>query len=297
MNSGRTNSYVLATLVAGLVLSGSIAANERVSETRSIAADGLLRVENTAGEVVVTAWDKNEVSIEAKLGDEAKELEISETSNGLMLVVINRSTNFGMDGTVIRLKVPTGVSLEIAGVSADIEVEGVDGAHQQLESVSGDIDLISESPRVEAQTVSGDIKYNGTASRCHVESVSGDIAVSGAGGEVTISTVSGEVSLTDSSIERGRFEAVSGDLELEVSVAESGRLTADNMSGDIILSLAEDQPLEVSAQTFSGDISSDFGRAGGGSHGPGSVLEHASPDGGATIRLESFSGDIQIRSR
>ncbi len=297
MNRRRMNGYLLTALVAALALSFSLAAAERVSETRSISGDARIRVENTAGKVVVTVWDKNEISIVADLGDEAEELEISATSTGLQLVVVNRSTHFDMDGTDIELKVPAGVSLDIAGVSADIEVDGVNGAHQRLETVSGDIDIISDTPRIEAQTVSGDIEYSGASSRCQMESVSGDIAVSGAGGEVTINTVSGEVSLTDSNIERGRFEAVSGDLELEVSVADSGHLTAANMSGDILLQLPRDQPLEITAQTFSGDISSDFGTVGRVSHGPGSALEYTSPDGGPTIRLESFSGDIKLRSR
>ena len=44
----------------------------------------------------------------------------------------------------------------------------------------------------------------------------------------------------------------------------------------------------------SGDIESDFGQAKQDSLGPGSHLKHVSGDAGTVIRVESFSGDIQI---
>jgi DUF4097 and DUF4098 domain-containing protein YvlB len=67
------------------------------------------------------------------------------------------------------------------------------------------------------------------------------------------------------------------------------------MSGDIKLSLPGSQQAEFSVQSYSGSIHSDFGESARVSRGPGVVLEHREGDGGAKIRLESFSGDISIR--
>jgi len=69
------------------------------------------------------------------------------------------------------------------------------------------------------------------------------------------------------------------------------------MSGDVNLSLPSSQQAEFTAQSFSGNIRTDFGKSARVSHGPGVVLEHRQGDNGARIRLESFSGDISIRSR
>ena len=69
------------------------------------------------------------------------------------------------------------------------------------------------------------------------------------------------------------------------------------MSGDVKLSLPTSQQAEFTAQSFSGDIHTDFGDSARVSKGPGVVLEHRTGENGAKIRLESFSGDISIRSR
>jgi hypothetical protein len=45
--------------------------------------------------------------------------------------------------------------------------------------------------------------------------------------------VSGDVSMVGSRIARGRFETVSGDLQLSLDLAERGRLNAESMSGDV----------------------------------------------------------------
>jgi DUF4097 and DUF4098 domain-containing protein YvlB len=297
MNAFWVDSKTLRFFVFTLLMPVSVMAAESVSKTMAIDSDGLVRVENVAGEIVITTWDRNEVSVDAKLGDEVESLEVTETGNGVLVRVKNRSTSYNMDGSDLELKVPATANLEVESVSAEISVEGAGGEWVSLVSVSGDLELAATVKRVELQSVSGDVEYTGSSTRTQIESVSGEIAVSGISGEVSVQTVSGEVSLTAESIERGRFEAVSGDLELEVGLVASGRLNADNMSGDINLSLPKDQNLSISAQTFSGDIGSDFGKANTSSHGPGSSLEFESPEGGASLKLESFSGDISIRRR
>lgn len=96
-------------------------------------------------------------------------------------------------------------------------------------------------------------------------------------------------------LERGRFEAVSGDLDLRLALNDDGRLNMNNMSGDMILRLPAGQQADFTAQTFSGDIRSDFGKAASVSRGPGSLLQHREGNNGAAVRLESFSGDIHLR--
>lgn len=296
MNNQRVNSKLLCGMILCAFVPLSIMAGEKVSQTIGIDSDGLVRVENVAGEIEIGTWDKDEVSVEANLGDEAEGLEVSETANGVLIRVKNRSNHHQMDGSDLVIMIPGAASLEVESVSADIIAEGPGGETANLVSVSGDIELQASAGRVEIQSVSGDVEYAGLSSRTQMETVSGTIAVSGISGEVSMQTVSGDISLTTESIERGRFEAVSGDLELELGIDGSGRLNVDNMSGDVILNLPADQSLSIAAQTFSGDIRSDFGEAEQTSFGPGSVLEFDS-GGGATVKLESFSGDIQIRRR
>ena len=285
----------LTLLVMTLVLSTQTVAGESIDEVRNMAADGLVSVENLAGSIEVEVWGREEVEIRAELGDSVEKFEITESSNGIRIRVENRSQSRNMDGTDIRMRVPSGASLELEGVSADVDVTGSEGKLVQINTVSGDIVIEASPEQVDIHSVSGDVEYSGKSSRSAFETVSGEITVQGGTGEIQVSTVSGDVSLAAGAFDRARFEAVSGDLNLELSVRDGGRLTSDSMSGDLVLRLPSDQQARFSAQTFSGKIRSDFGKTEQVSHGPGSRLEHVGGSNGASIRLESFSGDIQIR--
>ena len=68
------------------------------------------------------------------------------------------------------------------------------------------------------------------------------------------------------------------------------------MSGDVQLRLPAAQEASFNAQSYSGSIRSDFGKVVSVSRGPGSMLDEQVGDNSARIRVETFSGDITIRS-
>jgi hypothetical protein len=118
--------------------------------------------------------------------------------------------------------------------------------------------------------------------------------VAGVSGEVVVSTVSGDAVLDAGLIGHGKFETVSGTLELSLQVEDGGRLIVEAMSGDVILSLPATQTGEFRAQSFSGTIKSEFGTVERRGSGPGTHLGHVAGNSGTIIRVESFSGDIRI---
>jgi DUF4097 and DUF4098 domain-containing protein YvlB len=133
--------------------------------------------------------------------------------------------------------------------------------------------------------------------RTAVEAVSGDVTLSGAHGEVRVSTVSGDLTLESGDVSRGQFESVSGELRLDLALADEGRLSCDSMSGDVEIRLPASQEAAFSAQSYSGSIRSEFGEVARASRGPGSSLEAQIGANGARVRVETFSGDIAIRAR
>ena len=285
----------LAGMSLALWLPTMAVAGDSVHESREVGPEAHISIDNLAGSIEIEAWDRNEVEIRGELGDSVEEFEVSESSNGLRIRVQNKSSRRNIDETDLRFKVPVGASIEVESVSADIGVEGSKGKMIQVNTVSGDVILQGSPQQIDLHSVSGDIEFSGNVSRSTVESVSGEITLNGLDGEIEVSTVSGDVSLTAGTFERARFEAVSGDLKLDLAVGDGGRLTSDSMSGDLNLRLPAHQQARISAQTFSGDIRSDFGTSSRVSRGPGSVLEYEEGSNGAAIRLESFSGDIRIR--
>lgn len=290
---------ILLSLFGAFALSAPVTAfsGEEIDRTLEMPADGLVAVENVAGSVEIETWDRAAVQIRGELGKSVEELEIETTSNGVQVRVINRKGERRIDGTDLYFRIPQGASVEAETVSADISLHDSRGDSVVLRTVSGDLEANARLQRMELYSVSGDVEFEGSVARSNIETVSGEITIVGATGEISASTVSGDVSLEAGAVTQGRFEAVSGDLILTLSLSDGGRLTCDSMSGDVNLSLPASQQAAFVAQSFSGDIRSDFGKSDRVSKGPGVMLEHQEGDNGAKVRLESFSGDISIRSR
>lgn len=266
-----------------------------LNEMREMAADGSVVVENIAGSVELSVWDEAKIEIKGELGDDVKEVEISESQKGIHVRVIHKADIKHVDDTDLYLRIPVAASVEVESVSADVDVNGSAGESIVVNTVSGDVEALASPQRLEIRSVSGDVEFEGSSSRSAVETVSGEISLNGVSGEINVSTVSGDVSLVADEAGRARFESVSGDMKLKLAVSDGGRLTCDSMSGDLVLRLPASQQASFTAQSYSGDIRSDFGKAISGSRGPGSTLEYHEGDNGATIRLESFSGDVHIR--
>jgi len=270
---------------------------EEIDKTLNMSGDGLVQVENMVGIIEFSGWDRSEVQIRGAAGDDVEEVEITSTATGVKIRVHNRSGKRNIEGTNLYLRIPQSASIEADSVSADITVSDNLGERILLNTISGDLEIDASPELLEMHSVSGDVEFRGTASRSSVETVSGEIALVGPAGEISINTVSGDVSLEAGEVSRGRFESVSGDMTLTLSLGDGGRLSCDSMSGDVKLRLPASQQAEFTAQSYSGDINSEFGSSTRVSKGPGQMLRHKEGDNGAEIRLETFSGDVYIRSR
>ena len=270
---------------------------EEIDQTLEMPADGLVLVENLAGTIEFATWDRPEVQIRGEAGDDVDEVEITASSKGIQVRVHNRKGSRHIDSTDLYLRIPEAASIEADSVSADISVTGNRGESVLLNTVSGDLEVDASPQRLELHSVSGDVEFEGSVTRSSTETVSGEITLVGVSGEVSVSTVSGDVTLEAGELTRGRFESVSGEMTLALSLGESGRLSCDSMSGDVKLRLPKSQQAEFTAQSYSGSIHSEFGNSARVSKGPGEMLQHREGDSGAQIRLETFSGDISIRTK
>jgi len=283
------NTILFCALVP---LAFNLAADE-LDETRGVADDATISIENVAGKIDITTWNRGEIHLTGEMGNN-QELEITENEQGIHIEIRHIEDSDEFDEAELKLAIPRGASVVAMGVSADISISGSEGESISAESVSGDVTVEAQTERLDLSSVSGDVDFQGSSTRTSVESVAGDIDVEGVSGEVTLSTVSGDVDLEAGEINHGKFDTVSGTLELDLSIDSGGRLTIESMSGDVYLGLPGSQEGEFRAQSFSGDIATDYGQVEHESFGPGSHLKFLSGDSGTTIRIETFSGDIRI---
>lgn len=284
----------LAPLV--LLLPVLAAAEGRVEQRQSAAPDGIVEIDNQNGSIHVIGWAKNEIYVVGTLGRRA---------NGLDLNVSGRKAEVSVDtdnphGTRsdLEIHVPAGSRVEIDSFAAEIRVEGVNGA-LSAETVNGSIYLSGGFQEVDASTVNGEIEVSGNTKRAKVESVNGAVTVKGASGEVEASTVNGQLTVTGAAFDRANLETVSGSLLFEGDLRPKAILDAQAVSGSVELVLPATVSADFSATSFSGDIENELGpSAKKVSKWTSQVeLEFTAGKGGASVNVETLSGDIRLRKR
>jgi hypothetical protein len=153
-----------------------------------------------------------------------------------------------------------------------------------------------------AGTVSGNVDATGLRSNVEVSTVSGNVLVRDMEGKVLEArSVSGDVELTDVRADEVGAETVSGDVDFVGEIRRGGDYDFQTLSGDVVLRVPAGVSAEVTASTFSGSFETSFPLS--------SKVERESKwarrqrisgtigNGGATIRLQSFSGDVELLER
>jgi hypothetical protein len=284
--------WIIAGVIAGTLLAPAWAGTP-INETRPLNADGRVSVNNLAGEIVVSAWDKKEVSITGELGADVEKLEISGDDDSLKIYVrYPRNNRNRVEETLLQLQVPRAAAVTLEAVSADLRINGVEG-ELHASSVSGDVQADVGSTDVSLETVSGDIKLRAPTRRAELHSVSGDILASGGHGSVKSEAVSGDVNISGGPFESVSAESVSGDIIVDCALDAASELSAESLSGDINIRLAQAPNASVSLKTFSGDLGGEFGPKAGDTRKFEAVLG----GGKGRIDLHSFSGDIRLGKR
>lgn len=266
-----------------------------IDERRPLNADGRIYVNNVAGTIDVATWERNEVSIGGRLGSEVEKLELSGDPAALSVVVRLPKKNHASGDTVLRLRVPAGARVDLESVSADVVVDGARGP-VKVNTVSGDVGLALGSPEVTVQTVSGDLRLRAPARLTKVNSVSGDLRMAGLQGKLSVETVSGNVELQGGKFSELRLKSISGDMRLDVSLADAAQINGETLSGEIHMIVPNSLTGTALLKSFSGESYCD------GAHTvenrSGRKREYVWGDGhGARIELSSFSGDIRIERK
>jgi DUF4097 and DUF4098 domain-containing protein YvlB len=285
---------------------------EKFSRTENLDRNGRVSIENISGTIEVRTWDKAQVQIDAvKVSEASSDERAKENLDLVKIEIVNEGGSLRIEtkypenrmfGRNIKVHVnyviviPDQAALRVKNVSGDIAVQKI-GGDLDIDEVSGGVKIDGAARSVDCKAVSGDIVLNGAAGEVNVKAVSGRITARDVKGSIEAESVSGDINLRDvreaSSV---RAKTISGEIECEINIIPSGRYNFDTLSGGIRLSLPASATFEIDAETFSGNIDTDF---------PVTLLGKISPkqmhgtvgSGGATLRVKSFSGEIEIRKK
>lgn len=190
-------------------------------------------------------------------------------------------------GSLVRL-----FGIRNGGVETSVEVDAPQLCDIRFDGVSADLTAIGFRGSQEYRTVSGDLVLDATGGDLHVKGVSSDISLrADAGvGSLVINTVSGDISGVAPRIEQLRAATVSGDVDLEGTLAEGPEHRIETVSGDLSLGVSGNLTVEVRGLSTDADI-----RLPHRSEGSRDRRRYVIGDGGPHLLFSSMSGDIEVR--
>lgn len=295
------------------------AQTERTTKTFKLGSDGSLDLQNISGDITVTRGGGSDATVEIVKTAHAR--TASDAKSQLDLVTIDITERTG------RAELKTHYPNQMRGninVSVTYTVTAPAGTRVTVNSISGDIKITDIKGDINASTISGEVRITGASRVNTAKSISGTIEISDVktDGGLEASTVSGDVRLHSITARRVSGGSVSGEIRFEdldcdtVSahttsgtitysgrLASHGRYELKGFSGDVRLQVAGNTGFELDANSFSGDVRSDFPLT---THGTGDtrgrngrrrLLHGTYGDGSAVVDITTFSGSIVIAKK
>ena len=231
---------------------------EEFHQSYPLTLTGRVNISNINGDVHISAWDRNEVKIDAVKRAYNRErlseatIDITNTADSVSIKTKYPERNPNFDGrnwsrennpasVEYTLTVPRGARIDsVALVNGSLDIEGVQG-------------------EVRASLVNGRVKANDLSGEISLSSVNGAIEVNAAG------------------------------------LAASKGVNLNAVNGSIVLSVPAGASAQVKASTVHGQISNDFGLTIEEGQYVGRSLSGQIGSGGPRIRLNNVNGAISIK--
>lgn len=273
---------------------GSPETTPRSTHDNPVAKGSRLVLTNNAGEVIIRAWDRDQLKVEASHSSREK-LEVSQANESTIRV--RTRAERGASGLVdYRISLPRWMPVNLSGTYLDADVEGT-AAEVTVETVGGNIRVSGGSGTVTLRSVEGTITVEKTTGRVQANAVNEGIRLSNTQGEVIADAINGDVVIENAQTSSLEVSTVNGDVTFNGTVRDNGVYRLTTHGGDIRVGLGGAPSAIVFVRTFQGDFSADFpielpegqsGRSGS------KRFNFTLGSGSARIEVQSFSGDIHL---
>ena len=291
----RLRKTLKLTLLLALAWQPAVA--DEVERSVDARPDGNVSISNVAGSIEVSGWSRNQVDVTADLGSGVEELIVERDGDDVVVKVKvprNKHRNISTD---LVVRVPENSSIDVGGVSADIEIDDVFG-EQRLHVVSGDIVTQAFGADVQAESVSGDIELDGDdqAMLTQLSSVSGDIDAVRLAGDIEATSVSGDLVIAEGSFKRAQANTVNGDLVFRAELVDGGKLDIETINGSVDVDFMGDVSARFDIETFNGSIRNCFGpkTERTSKYAPGRGLKFTEGGGESRVTIRTLNGSLTL---
>jgi len=222
-----------ALAVAFAVLPAWAEVREEFHKSVPLEANGEFSLKNINGKVTISAWDKNEVQINA-VKSASSEQKLREAR------------------------------IEVAGSGHSVDVQTKYPGHTNNNPAKVDYTIyLPRNARIfAAETVNGGIRIDGPRGRIKASTVNGTAEVWNASDELELNSVNGDVkaSLSNAGHSRVKLNVVNGTVTLTLPASANARLKASTVHGDI----HSDLPVHVEKSKYAPGASVDSTLGSGG---------------------------------
>lgn len=230
---------------------------EKFQQTYPLTPNGRVAVSNVNGQIVIEAWDRNEVRLEAtKVADSAESLADVE------LKIDSRPDSFSVK-TDYR-------DWRYSGRERD--------RHRKIE-VHFKLSVPRGAALNQIEAVNGSVTLSNFTNISKVSAVNGNVNAANLRGNASLSTVNGTVNADFEQLERGT------------------QISLNTVNGRVNVSLPSDVNATVKAESLNGSISNEFGLSVKKGKYIGRNLHGRLGSGEVQVRLNSVNGGLAIQRR
>jgi hypothetical protein len=279
---------VVTALFLTLLTTGSGTSGSAVDTTIAVKRGTRLEVDNFAGEIHVRAWQRDALRIEASHSRRTR-VDIDRSASVIRLTAVGRMMPGHVD---YRLTVPSWMPVDLSGMSAEIDVEGLRAA-VKAKSVNGGVRIEGGADLVTATSLQGRVEVQDVKGRVEVSSMNEGVKLRRIDGDVLAESMNGTIVLDQIEAKSLEANTVNGSIVFVGPMVSGGIYSLSTHNGSLVVGLSENPNVAVSVSTFSGAFSSsiplslDRGRR-------GKRFDFTLGSGSAKLELESFQGSVRL---
>lgn len=249
---------------------------ERFDKTFPLKPGAKVELENVNGAVILEAWDRDEVRVEAEKWAESKRPEVAKKALGQVRILVNRTPG----GLKIQTKLPEnhdGVMDWLLGKEVRM------GATYRVR--------VPRQAVIDAGNVNGDLKLAGTRGGAKLANVNGAISVNAVQGDLNVQTVNGAIALArlDGGV---KATTVNGGITAELD-GVSEDLRFETVNGGVVIRMPAGSRMTLDASMSHGVIRSDF-EVPGSDRKRKDILRGDVNGGGSKVTIRTVNGGIQL---
>ncbi|MEE9431690.1 MAG: DUF4097 family beta strand repeat-containing protein [Melioribacteraceae bacterium] len=233
-----------------------------IERTFSVSSNELLELKTDAGDVSVSTWNKDEISVKVfgnKNAEKKFEFTFDETDFGLRVVGEKRGSGFFNWFKKMSLKyeiiLPKKFNIEIKTAGGDLIIDECAG-ELEMKTSGGDIKLANSSGELNCATSGGDISVSDFLGDCDVSTSGGDIDMNSVDGDISASTSGGDIFIVS---QAGKLKAKTsgGDIQVDYNGMNDG-IYLSTSGGDIKVKLPSTFKADVELKTSGGKVYNNF---------------------------------------